>query len=118
MTDARGRRERVLLPAAIMLLAACAGAGAGASAESGGDTGAPATSGGSAVPALAGTSWRLEDLAGAGVIDDARASLEFSDGDRVSGSATCNRFTGTVTLTGNAISFGPLATTARPVPRR
>jgi heat shock protein HslJ len=116
MTDAGRRRERILLPAAIMLLAACAGAGTGAGAESGGDTGAAATSGESAVPALAGTSWRLEDLAGAGVIDDARASLEFSDGGPVSGSATCNRFTGTATLTGNAISFGPLATTRKACP--
>ena len=112
MTDSRRRRQRVLLPAAIMLLAACAGGDAG----SGGDTGAPATPGESAVPALPGTSWRLEDLAGAGVIDDAPASLEFSDGGRVSGSATCNRFTGTATLTGNAISFGPLATTRKACP--
>ena len=62
---------------------------------------------------LAGTRWRLEDLSGAGVIDDAEATLEFGGDGRVSGSATCNRFTGTATISGDSISFGPLAATRR-----
>jgi heat shock protein HslJ len=62
---------------------------------------------------LAGTKWLLEDLAGAGVIDDAQATLEFAENGRVSGSTTCNRFTGTATISGATISFGPLATTRR-----
>jgi heat shock protein HslJ len=65
---------------------------------------------------LAGSSWLLEDLAGAGVIDDARASLEFTEAGRVSGSATCNRFNGSVTMTGDSISFGPLASTRKACP--
>jgi heat shock protein HslJ len=64
-------------------------------------------------PALGGTRWRLEDLAGAGVIDDAQATLEFGEGGTVSGSSTCNRFTGTATVSGDSIAFGPLATTRR-----
>jgi heat shock protein HslJ len=76
----------------------------------------PAPGGPAAPPVLAGTAWRLEDLAGAGVIDRARASLEFPDTGRVSGSASCNRFTGSVTVSGAAISFGPLATTRKICP--
>lgn len=60
---------------------------------------------------LRGTSWRLEDLAGAGVIDMAQATLEFTEDDRVGGSGSCNRFRGTVEVHGDSISFGPLATT-------
>jgi len=66
-----------------------------------------------ATPGLPGTRWRLEDLAGAGVLDDAQATLEFVDGGRVAGNTSCNRFTGAVTISGGAISFGPLASTRR-----
>lgn len=61
-------------------------------------------------PALAGA-WRLEDLAGTGVIDDALATLEFTEAGRVSGRGSCNQFSGPVTVTGSAISFGPLVST-------
>lgn len=65
--------------------------------------------------ALTGTRWRLEDLAGAGVIDRVQATLEFS-GEAplsVAGNASCNRFRGTVTVSGGTIAFGPLATTRK-----
>lgn len=60
---------------------------------------------------LWGTSWRLEDLAGAGVLDAVQATLEFPEQGSVHGSGSCNRFHGTVTLRENAITFGPLAST-------
>lgn len=63
-----------------------------------------------APPALAGA-WRLEDLAGSGVIDDAVATLEFNQPGRVSGRGSCNQFSGPVTVTGSTISFGPLVST-------
>lgn len=62
-------------------------------------------------PVLWGTAWRLEDLAGAGAIDEAQPTLEFPENGRVSGNGSCNKFDGTVTITGNSIAFGPLATT-------
>jgi heat shock protein HslJ len=74
-------------------------------------------SGGSASPApsapssLTGRTWVLEDLSGAGVIDDAQATLDVAQDGRVSGRATCNRFSGSATIAGDAITFGPLATT-------
>ena len=67
-------------------------------------------------PGLAGTRWRLEDLAGTGVIDDVRASLEFAEDGAVSGSGTCNNFRGRATISGDAITFGPLATTRKMCP--
>ena len=49
---------------------------------------------------LVGTIWRLEDLAGTGVLNSAEATLEFPSEGRVAGKASCNRFT-----------FGPQALT-------
>ncbi len=60
---------------------------------------------------LWGTSWRLEDLGGTGVIDIARATLEFPEPGRMAGNGSCNRFFGAVELRADSIAFGPLATT-------
>ena len=60
---------------------------------------------------LVGTRWTLEDLGGAGVIDEARATLEFPEPGKVAGSGSCNRFFGTVSIDGNAIAISPLGTT-------
>ena len=76
--------------------------------ERSGDSASPAPSPPSS---LTGRTWVLEDLQGAGVLDDAQATLEIGQDGRVSGRATCNQFTGTATIAGDSISFGPLATT-------
>ena len=60
-----------------------------------------------------GTKWRLEDLAGAGVMDRVQATLDFSEGGKVSGKGSCNQFHGTVTFDGGTITFGPLATSRK-----
>lgn len=59
---------------------------------------------------LTGPEWQVEDVAGAGVIDASHITLAF-DGDRVAGSTGCNRFTGGFELTGEGLSFKPLALT-------
>lgn len=66
---------------------------------------------GGAVASLEGTAWRLEDLAGAGVIDGAEATLEFPEPGKVAGRGSCNRFTGTVEVSGESIRFGRLGST-------
>ncbi len=68
--------------------------------------------------ALTGMKWRLEDLGGAGVIDVAQATLEFSDEGTlgVKGNASCNQFRGTATVSGGAIAFSPLVTTRKMCP--
>ncbi len=60
---------------------------------------------------LLGTAWRLEDLAGARVLDDVQATLEFSSDGRASGKGSCNRYHGVVTLDGDTIKFGGIAAT-------
>jgi putative lipoprotein len=65
---------------------------------------------------LQGTAWRLEDLGGGGVLDRVEATLEFPEEGRVSGKGSCNRFTGTVEIEGDSISFGALASTAMACP--
>jgi putative lipoprotein len=60
---------------------------------------------------LVGTRWTLEDLGGAGVIEEASATLEFPEPGKVAGSGSCNRFFGTFTINENAISISPLGTT-------
>jgi heat shock protein HslJ len=59
--------------------------------------------------ALAGTSWTLTDLDSGGVTGTA-PTLELTETD-ANGTGGCNTFSGTYTTDGNAISFGPLATT-------
>ena len=63
--------------------------------------------------ALWGTAWRLENLAGAGVLDRVQATLEFPSEGRASGNGSCNRFNGVVTIEGDTITFGGLATTRK-----
>ncbi|MGH9203376.1 MAG: META domain-containing protein, partial [Vicinamibacterales bacterium] len=60
---------------------------------------------------LAGSSWLLEDLVGAGVVDRVQATLEFPEPGRVVGNATCNRFFGNVEITGTMIRIGSLGAT-------
>jgi heat shock protein HslJ len=60
---------------------------------------------------LSGTEWLLTDLAGTPVVANSKASISFLDTGRVAGNASCNRFTGSVTITGASIKFGQLAST-------
>jgi len=74
---------------------------------------APQTSahGGSATAGIWGTAWRLEDLGGAGVLDRVEATLEFPEVGKAVGSGSCNQFFATVEISGESMTFGPLAAT-------
>jgi len=61
--------------------------------------------------ALPGTSWRLVSLGGEAVLEKPEATLEFPEAGKASGRASCNRFFGTVEVSGESIRFGPLAAT-------
>ncbi len=69
--------------------------------------------GDASVRTLTGTKWRLENLAGAGVMDRVQATLEFPGEGTASGNSSCNQFHGTATISGGDIKFGPLATTRK-----
>ncbi len=60
---------------------------------------------------LTGTEWTLADLAGNAVAANSKASIAFPEVGRVAGNASCNRYTGSVTISGESIKFGPAATT-------
>ena len=58
-----------------------------------------------------GAEWVVEDLAGGGIIDRSRITIEFLEDNRIAGRASCNRYTGSYKLGGEGIAFGPIATT-------
>ncbi|MET0620786.1 MAG: META domain-containing protein [Thermoanaerobaculia bacterium] len=68
--------------------------------------GAPAASAG-----LAGTSWRVEELAGEAVPADAEGTLDFPEPGKLAGRAFCNRFSGKAEISGASIRIGPLMST-------
>lgn len=55
--------------------------------------------------------WLAEDIRGRGVVDRMQTTLSIAADGTVSGSGGCNHYTGTATIAGARISFGPLATT-------
>lgn len=68
--------------------------------------------------ALAGTSWRVTGYnngrqAVVSVLADTQLSLSFAADSRVSGSAGCNNFMGTYTLSGSSLKLGPAAATRK-----
>lgn len=62
-------------------------------------------------PVLVGTEWRLESLGGREVPAASAATLSFPESGRVAGNASCNRFFGTYTQTGQKISFSQMGST-------
>jgi putative lipoprotein len=68
--------------------------------------------GGGAAPAsLAGTSWRVDELAGQSIPADAGGTLDFPEAGKVAGRSFCNRFSGQAEISGSSIRIGPLAVT-------
>jgi heat shock protein HslJ len=61
---------------------------------------------------LVGTAWRLEDLGGAGVLGRVEATLGFPEAGKVAGNGSCNRFFGTVEISGESIKISPLGSTS------
>ena len=64
---------------------------------------------------LAGTNWTLTSIealgAESGTLPGADITLDFSADGQANGAAGCNTYNGTYTLTGETLTFGPLATT-------
>ena len=63
--------------------------------------------------AALGGPWFVEYIGDRPVIDNSPANIEFGDDETVSGSASCNRFTGSYEMSGAALKFGMLAVTER-----
>ena len=68
--------------------------------------------GGESIDLLAGREWVVEDLDGGGIIDRSRITLEFdATSNRLSGRASCNRYTAGYTLSGERLSITGAAAT-------
>ena len=104
-------RKSVGLVAVIALVAFGAAACTSAASPSagGGVAGASATAP-LTNPDLVGTEWILGDLPGQ-VLADVRPTISFSGDGTVQGNAGCNTFSGTYTVDGSNLTFGPLAST-------
>jgi heat shock protein HslJ len=73
--------------------------------------------GGDPASLLAGGDWLVTSLAGSPVATDGQAaSIAFTLDGKVSGSTGCNRFMGGFALTGETLTFGPLAGTRMACP--
>lgn len=62
---------------------------------------------------LAGTTWQIEDIDEAGIVDRSMITLQFPGEGRVAGSTGCNRYFGTVSIDGDRLSFSQLGSTRR-----
>lgn len=67
--------------------------------------------GAAADPATPTGRWLAEDIDGGGVIDRLQTTLEIRDDGIVNGMGGCNRYAGSVTVSGNTIKFLPMAST-------
>lgn len=65
---------------------------------------------------LIGSEWILVELGNQGVLDYAVATLVFPEPGKIAGSGSCNRFSGTVMISGESMDIGPLSTTRRACP--
>jgi heat shock protein HslJ len=65
------------------------------------------------MPALQGTAWWVEDIAGKGVIDASHTTIDFTQEEQVAGDTGCNRYFGSVEIGEGRISFGALAGTRK-----
>jgi heat shock protein HslJ/uncharacterized membrane protein len=63
--------------------------------------------GGEPVSLLLGT-WKVTAIDGEPPLPDTDPSISFDEDGKVGGAASCNRFFGTFTLTGEGLSFGPM----------
>jgi heat shock protein HslJ len=60
-----------------------------------------------ALASLEGTSWRAEDIDGAGVVAGVQPTLIFDAGQKVAGLAVCNRYFGTYRQTDDTLEIKP-----------
>ncbi|WP_316897057.1 META domain-containing protein [Pseudodesulfovibrio indicus] len=93
---------------AALLLAALTGLAACGSHES-----APAMSEDAFRQALVGKTWTLARIVNREFDVDPPMTLQFTADGKVAGFGGCNNFTGTYTLEGQEIAFGPMASTRK-----
>jgi len=93
-------------PALVALAMAAAVSSCAHTGGSGGGSGAVEPE-----PSLSGSTWRFYDMGGDTLADASKTELRIDPDGKVSGSAGCNRFSGTAIIVGTSLTFAPLATT-------
>lgn len=88
-----------------LMLSACAITGSGSSAAST-----------VSFNALLAGEWQVEEIAGAGAIDNSRATLLFAPHGKLSGNASCNRLIASYTVDGSRLTISPTGTTLMACP--
>lgn len=63
-------------------------------------------------PDLLGTVWQVEDIDAGGIIDRSHVTIEILEPERISGSAGCNRYFGTLRLGGGEFKVSGLGNTS------
>jgi heat shock protein HslJ len=66
---------------------------------------------------LLGTAWLVEQVGGRDSAQGVRSTLEFAQSGQVGGTTGCNQYFGPVSLEGDAIAFGNLASTRKMCPQ-
>ena len=67
--------------------------------------------GGGSSGVIAGPEWKLEDLLGGGIIDRSNVTLTLGPDGQASGSGGCNRFFGSWSVKGSALTLGKMGST-------
>ena len=67
--------------------------------------------GGGSSGVIAGPEWKLEDLLGGGIIDRSNVTLTLGPDGQASGSGGCNRFFGSWSVKGSALTLGKIGST-------
>lgn len=60
---------------------------------------------------IIGDTWQVETIDGEPIADHSTVTITFSEDNRVTGNATCNRYAGEVTVEGDRIRLGPMIAT-------
>lgn len=107
-------KKRIVLPLLVLVLGfgglMAAQQFAAPPAEASADAPAPDAS------QLLGEEWLIEDIAGAGVVDDTQATLQFLPEGKLAGNATCNRIIGSYEVVDGRLTLGPAGTTMMACP--
>jgi len=104
--------DRVAVLAALFLITSCAPEDTATTESS---AAAPESETMKPDVSLTNTYWKLVELNGGAVEpgEDRELHMTLRGDDQVSGYAGCNHFTGSVTVAGDGIAFGPIASTRR-----